>query len=289
MVTCMSNKWPAAAEFEFLRQMVFERSRIHLGNVKHETLGRRLESRLRASGLATYQDYCDFLTSADGANELTELIDAISADATRFFDGEHQFEFLANVILPQWAKTHTGPGLNVFRIWTAGCGSGEEAYTLAIVLADFSACHAPFQAEIIATDISRRALQHARKGIYRLDQVQSLDLNLLKRYFLKGVGAYQGSCRVKDSVKKMVSFRQASLFDQSRSFDEPVHVIFCRNVLGYFDRTSQEQLARQFLDKLKPEGYLFLGHSETLPRVPNAFTQVRPGLYRETASLLAYV
>jgi chemotaxis protein methyltransferase CheR len=258
---------------------VYKHSRIHLRADKKEMVGQRLQRRMKSMGLASYQEYCDFLKSPEGEDELTELMDLILTNVTSFFKEEQHFKFLANTALPQWvARQNRRPG-DVFRVWSAGCSSGEEPYSAAIVLADFLARHPEFDGQVIASDISTHALQRAREGIYKIEHVKLPEVEWLKRYFLKGVGAYQGSCRVKDNLKKLVVFRHASLFHSEFPSAEPMDVIFCRNVMRNFDRKSQEDLVQRLSCKLIPGGYLLLGHSESLPDAPHAFTTVAPSVH----------
>jgi|HubBroStandDraft_1064217.scaffolds.fasta_scaffold125267_2 chemotaxis protein methyltransferase CheR len=284
MVTLTSNPWPSPAEYEFIRQLVYTHSRIHLGADKKEMMGQRLQRRLKAIGLDSYQEYCDLLKSPEGEEELTGLIDVISTNVTSFFREEQHFEFLAKTVLPQWAADQNRRAGDVFRLWSAGCSSGEEPYSAAIVLADFFAHHPRFSAQVIASDISSHELQRAREGTYRIELVKLPEEEWLKRFFLKGVGAYQGSCRVKDDIKKLVQFYHANLFQPESPGAEPVDVIFCRNVMIYFDRETQEDLVQRFIRRLTPGGYLLVGHSESLLGVAHPFTTVRPSVHRLPAS-----
>jgi chemotaxis protein methyltransferase CheR len=280
MVTLASSPWPSPAEYEFIRQLVYKHSRIHLGADKKEMVGQRLQRRLKAIGLASYQEYCDLLKCPDGEEELTGLIEVISTNVTSFFREGPHFEFLAATVLPQWLTApHRRPG-DIFRVWSAGCSSGEEPYSAAIVLADFFARHARYRGQVVASDISTHALQRAREGIYRLEQVKLPEVEWLKRYFLKGVGAYQGCCRVKEDVKKLVAFHHANLFQPEVAAAEPFDAIFCRNVMIYFDRPTQEELVQQLSRKLAPGGYLAVGHSESLLDPPASLSMVCPSVYR---------
>jgi chemotaxis protein methyltransferase CheR len=280
MVTLNSNPWPSPAEYEFLRQLVYTHSRIHLGAEKKEMMGQRLQRRLKAIGLSSFQEYCDFLKSPEGEEELAELIDVIATNVTSFFrEGQH-FEFLAKTALPQWvAAPDRRPG-DLFRVWSAGCSSGEEPYSAAIVLAEFFARHPNFRAQVIASDISMHMLQRAQAGIYQVQQVQLPEVEWLKRYFLKGVGAYQGCCRVKEDLKQLVAFYHANLFQPEFPVVEPVEVIFCRNVMIYFDQETQEELVQRLTRKLTSGGYLLLGHSESLLGMSHSFTSLCPSVYR---------
>jgi chemotaxis protein methyltransferase CheR len=280
MVKLTSNPWPSPAEYEFIRQLVYQHSRIHLGADKKEMVGQRLQRRLKSIGLANYQEYCEFLKGPGGGEELTDLIDVISTNVTSFFREEQHFDFLARTALPQWvAAPNRRPG-DIFRVWSAGCSSGEEPYSAAIVLSDFFARYSKYRGQVMASDISTHALQRAREGIYRTEQVKLPEVEWLKRYFLKGVGAYQGGCRVKDSVKKLVEFHHANLFQQDFAASEPMEVILCRNVMIYFDRETQEDLVRRLSRRLAPGGYLLIGHSESLIGVPHSFTSICPSIFR---------
>jgi chemotaxis protein methyltransferase CheR len=280
MLMLTSNQWPSPAEYEFIRQLVYKHSRIHLGADKKEMVGQRLQRRLKATGMASYQAYCDYLKRQEGREELTDLIDVISTNVTSFFrEGQH-FEFLANTALPQWvASPHRRPG-DIFRVWSAGCSSGEEPYSAAIVLSDFFARHCRYRGQVIASDISLHMLQRAREGTYRIEQVKLPEAEWLKRYFLKGVGAFQGSCRVKENVKKLVDFHHANLFQQEHPTAEQMDVIMCRNVMIYFDRETQEDLVHRLSGRLTQGGYLLIGHSESLLGVPHCFASVSPSIFR---------
>jgi len=280
MVMLNSNPWPSLAEYEFIRQLVYKHSRIHLGAGKKEMVGQRLQRRLKAAGLASYREYCDFLKGPEGGEELTGLIDVISTNVTSFFrEGQH-FEFLAGTALPQWiARPQRRPG-DTFRVWSAGCSSGEEPYSAAIVLSEFLARHSQYRGQVIATDISGQALQRAREGTYRLEHVKLPEVEWLKRYFLKGVGAFQGCCRLKERLKNLVAFERASLFQDEFSPSEPVDMILCRNVMIYFDRETQQELVQRLSCKLNPGGHLLIGHSESLLGVPHPFNPVSPSIFQ---------
>jgi chemotaxis protein methyltransferase CheR len=295
MVTSNSNPWPSPAEYEFIRQLVYQHSRIHLGADKKEMVCQRLQRRLKAMGLASFQEYCDYLKSPEGEEEWTELIDVISTHVTSFFREGPHFEFLARTVLPQWvAGPNRRPG-DVFRVWSAGCSSGEEPYSAAIVLSDFFARQLKYRGQVIASDISLHMLQRAQEGIYQIAQVKLPEVEWLKRYFLKGVGAYQDCCRVKEELKKLVAFHHANLFEPEFPCAESLDVIFCRNVMIYFDQETQEDLVQRLSRKLAPEGYLLVGHSESLLGAPHSLTTVCPSVYRleapagrEAAPRLAY-
>jgi chemotaxis protein methyltransferase CheR len=295
MVTTNNNPWPSPAEYESLRQLVFQRSRIHLGADKKEMVCQRLQRRLKSTRLGSYQAYCAFLKSPQGQEEWVELIDAISTNVTSFFREGPHFEFLSRTALPQWVESPKRQPGDVFRVWSAGCCSGEEPYSAAIVLAEFFARHPEYRGEVVASDISQRILQRARQGIYQTEQVKLPEVEWMNRYFLKGAGPYKDCCRVKDDLKKMVAFHHANLFAPGYPCAASLDVIFCRNVMIYFDQETQERLVQRLSRKLTPGGYLLVGHSESLLGARHALSNVCPGVYcfqapcaREAAPSLAY-
>lgn len=279
MVTFTSNSWPSPAEYDFIRRLVYRHSRIQLGAEKKEMVGQRLQRRLKATGLRTYGEYCEFLKCPDGGEELTDLLDVISTNVTSFFrEGKH-FEFLASTVLPGWAASQSRRAGDVFRVWSAGCSSGEEPYSAAIVLAEFFARNSRYAGQTVASDISTRMLERARQGVYSIQQVKLPEEKWLKRYFLKGVGVYQGCCRVKEELKKGVTFQRANLFQDDFPADN-MDVILCRNVMIYFDRETQEELVRRLCRRLKPGGCLLIGHSESLLGLAHSLTPVCPSIFR---------
>jgi chemotaxis protein methyltransferase CheR len=280
MLTSNSNQWPSPAEYEFLRQLVYKHSRIHLGADKKEMVCQRLQRRFKALGLAGFPVYCELLKSPAGREERTELIDVISTNVTSFFREGPHFDFLKGTALPQWLEAQNRRPGDVFRVWCAGCSSGEESYSAAIVLADFFARHPDYRGQVIASDISMRMLQRARQGIYQIEHVKLPKVDWLKRYFLKGTGAYGDCCRVKDDLKKLVAFYHANLFEPEFPFAESLDVIFCRNVMIYFDQAAQEDLVQRLCGKLMPGGYLMVGHSESLFGAPHLLNTVCPSVYR---------
>jgi chemotaxis protein methyltransferase CheR len=284
MVTLSSNSRPSPAEYEFIRQLVYKHSRIHLGAEKKEMVGQRLQRRLKAIGLSGFQEYCAFLKSPEGEEELAELVDAITTNVTGFFREGRHFDFLAGTVLPQWAAAPGRRPGDIFQIWSAGCSSGEEPYSAAIMLAEFFTRQPKWRGQVIASDISSHMLERAQAGVYQIEQVKLPEAEWLKRYFLKGVGAHHGSCRVKEDLKKLVAFHHANLFEPEFPVAEQMDVIFCRNVMIYFDLETQEELVRRLSRKLTPGGYLLVGHSESLLGISHSFTSICPSVYRLKAA-----
>jgi chemotaxis protein methyltransferase CheR len=240
----------------------------------------RLGKRLRQLGLVSYDDYCRLLRQERDGEELTQLIDAISTNHTFFFrEGKH-FEWLRDDALPEFARRHGS--LRKFRCWSAASSTGEEPYSIAITLSEFFAAQSRCLGwSMDASDISTRVLAKAREGVYPAERVRDLSAEALRRHFLHGTGDYQGFYQVRPEIRSQVNFHHINLFQTSYPFRERFDVIFCRNVMIYFDRGTQEQLVRRLHEHLEPGGLLFVGHSESLTGIMHAFSAVKPAIYRK--------
>ncbi|MDE1170671.1 MAG: protein-glutamate O-methyltransferase CheR [Verrucomicrobium sp.] len=269
-------------EYETVRRLVYEYSRIDLGEKRRELVAARLGKRLKATGLPDYASYCAFLTSPQGAQELTHLVDAISTNHTFFFRELKHFEFLRETILPAYVQNAAREGLPpVFRTWSAGCASGEEPYSIAIFLDLFFRSHPQWSWQVEATDISTRILGQALQGIYPADRLREVQPDWLPAYFQKGIGSREGQFRVKESVRRHVLFQHLNLLQGPPPFPGGLPLIWCRNVMIYFDQATQQQLLEKLSDLLMPGGYLFIGHSESLAGVRHNLRPVRPAIYRK--------
>lgn len=267
-------------DYEFIRQMVYQHSRINLGPDKAELVSSRVQKRLRVLGLCNIEAYCDFLRSPDGDAEMTDLLDVISTNVTDFFREAAHFKFLTDVILPAWIKDGAKDSRNTFRVWSAACSSGEEPYSIAIMLAEYFRQRPGYEWRVEASDISTRVLERAGHGVYRAERVKLPETAWLARYFQRGVGPSQGYYRVKQHLQRGVSFRHLNLFHWPYPFTEKMHAIFCRNVMIYFNRETQEQLVPRLVEQLVPGGYLFVGHSESLIGRGHNLKCVRASVYR---------
>lgn len=269
--------------YEFIRQLVYEHSRINLGPDKEELVRSRVQKRLRALGLSDFESYCRLLSSPAGEGELTALLDVISTNVTHFFREPPHFEFLAEVLLPELYSSGSATRGSV-RVWSAACSSGQEPYSLAILLSDYFSRQRGAAWRIYATDISTRMLEAAQSGIYRRDQVELPNAEWLRTYFQRGTGTWEGHYRVKAPVREQVEFRHLNLFDWPFPWKERFQIIFCRNVMIYFDRPTQEQLVGRLADQLEPGGYLFVGHSESLIGFGHGLKSLRPSIYQKLGS-----
>lgn len=263
------------SEFDFIRSLVYERSRISLGPDKRELVSARLGKRLRATNLATVGEYCHLLRSPGAEQELANLIDVISTNHTFFFREGAHFDFLRTQAIPEMrARPERGPQFNV---WSAASSSGEETYSIAMTLAS---CLANWPWHVEGTDISHRILEKAQAAIYRDETVNRLPPEIIRAYFQRGFGPQEGTYRVRRQLRDHVSFRQLNLLEGEPPFREPFQVIFCRNVMIYFDRETQEELVARLTRRLVPGGYLFVGHAESLTAVRHSLKSIRPAIYQ---------
>ena len=225
----------------------------------------RLQKRLRTLGMTSFREYCDFLfESPEGTGELVHMIDAVTTNKTDFFREPFHFQFLVETALPEFLGDNSAGARRKFTVWSAGCSSGEEPYTLAIVLSEFAAQHPGFQFSIQATDISTKVLDKAILGIYDQNLVADIPLSLRQKYFLRSREKERGLVRVVPELRSLIQFQRLNLMSEHFVVPEEVDAIFCRNVIIYFDRETQYKLLGRLCRHVKTGGHLFLGHSETV-------------------------
>ena len=266
------------ADYDFLCQLVYERSRINLGPDKRVLVTARLAKRLRELELASYAEYCDWLRSSAGAAELPLLIDSISTNHTHFFREEKHFEYLRAQFLPKWKANPAVRG-SPLRVWSAASSTGEEPYSLAIHLAEHLAPATANAWRIEATDISTRVLATARTGVYDRERLGGVSDSLLRKHFQKGVAEFDGQFRVKPELRARLQFHHLNLLEPPYPFPQPFHLIVCRNVMIYFDRPTQTDLISHLTDWLVPGGCLFVGHAESLGNIKHTLKAVQPAVY----------
>jgi chemotaxis protein methyltransferase CheR len=225
-------------------------------------------------------EYCDYLFSSAGQNmERVELFDAVTTNKTDFFREANHFDYLATTALPQWIQgPHAGRS---FRIWSAGCSSGEEPYTMAMALSEFAEQHrsARFDFEIIATDISTRVLDHAKTGIYHTDRIAPVPAGMRRKYLRRSKDRSSNLVRISPNLRRKVRFGRLNFMADTFRLPYTMDVIFCRNVIIYFDSDTRERLVQKFCRHLHRGGYLFLGHSESLHGFDLPLRQVASTVY----------
>ena len=264
-----------------LCRLIYEQSGITLGAEKQIMLEGRLKRRLTSLHLPSYRDYCDYLFDGNGhdAEEMVHLIDAVSTNKTDFFREKTHFEFLAATLLPEFTIQH-GSARELL-IWSAGCSTGEEPYTLAMVLSEYQQSHPGFRFRLLATDISTAVLAKAELGIFHSDVVRPVPSELRRKYFMRSRDRESSLLRVIPELRQAIEFRYLNLMEEF-GMSELADAIFCRNVIIYFDRPTQERLFHKFTRQLVDGGYMFVGHSESLHHMDIPLVPVAPALYRKT-------
>lgn len=262
-------------EFERFRTLIYDESGISLSEQKRTLLASRLSKRLRDLELATFSDYYAKVTEDPTREEFTRMLDLISTNKTDFFREPKHFDFLRERILPELGSTKR------IRIWSSACSSGEEPYTIAMTLFDTVRNPDEWDFKILASDLSTRVLAKAAAGTYDEERVRDVPPDVIRRHFLRGRGESVGLLKVKPHLAEMIQFRRLNLMDDRFPIKSSLDLIFCRNVMIYFDRPTQETLVNKFHHYLKPGGYLFIGHSESLQWVRHPFKSLAPTIYQK--------
>ncbi|ANA40732.1 MULTISPECIES: CheR family methyltransferase [Geobacter] len=268
-------------EFARFSEFIYDTCGIKMPPVKKTMLEARLQKRLRKLGINSFKDYSEYLFSRTGTEtELVHLIDVVTTNKTDFFREPAHFDYLVSQALPELME-RTGAGLRKpLSIWSAGCSSGEEPYTLAMVLSEFSE-QQNISFSILATDICTTVLDKARLAVYDEERIDPVPLSLRRKYLLRGKGEQKGLVRIVPQLRHRITFRRLNFMDGDFGMREPMDIIFCRNVVIYFDKTTQERLLNKFYRQLIPGGYLFMGHSETLSGLDVPFVQMASTVYRK--------
>jgi chemotaxis protein methyltransferase CheR len=251
--------------FKRLSEFIYAECGIKMPFSKKTMLEARLAKRLRAIGLSTFGEYCNYLFSPEGiANELVHMINVVTTNKTDFFREPQHFEYLIEYAIPNLLKS-SGTGIRKpMMVWSAACSSGEEPYTLAMILDVFSKKVPGFKYIVLGTDISTRMIEMARLGIYIEERIIPIPEELRKQYLMKSKDRSKGEVRIVPELREHVKFRRLNFMDDDFGMREKMDIIFCRNVLIYFDRATQEKVIRHLCEHLTSGGYLFTGHSETL-------------------------
>jgi chemotaxis protein methyltransferase CheR len=260
--------------FERFRALIYRECGINLTDHKRALFRSRLQKRLSQLGLTSFQDYYDLVVGGQ-SDEVITMLDYISTNQTEFFREPHHFTFLRERVLPELAVGKT------VRIWSTACSSGEEPYSIAITLSDAVASPSTWNCRILASDISTRMLAKAAAGQYSLERINSLPIDLVRRHFLLGKGNHTEVVKIKPHIANMAVFRRINLMDDRYPIKSLLDVIFCRNVMIYFDRKTQAAVLARLSRYLKPGGYLFMGHSETLQGISGEFHYIAPTIYRK--------
>jgi chemotaxis protein methyltransferase CheR len=261
--------------------LIYDHAGIKIDADKKIMLESRLKRRMTELKLDTYAQYCKYLFSDDRheAEELIPLIDAVSTNKTDFFREKDHFDFLVFKALPDLCRKG---GRNII-IWSAGCSTGEEPYTMSIVLTEYARTHPGFTFRIMATDISTAVLARAQQAVYTAEVVSPVPPDLKKKYFMRNRNQETKLLRVVPELRSTVEFRRLNLMDDF-ALPDKADIIFCRNVIIYFDRPTQEKLFTKFARQLSDDGYIFIGHSESLNRMDVPLRSIAPAVYRKGES-----
>ncbi|MFZ6848684.1 CheR family methyltransferase [Undibacterium sp. RuRC25W] len=260
-------------EFEWISRFLYERTGISLSDGKQAMVMGRLDKRLRKRGLNNYSDYFNLLGKPGYEDETTVAIDLLTTNETYFFREPKHFEFLKTVVYPQHDKQHK------FRIWSAASSSGEEAYTIAMTLAEY------FREdgwEILGTDISTQVLERAVRALYPMAAAEKIPTSLLKKYCLKGRDEFEDFFLIDQVLRSKVRFQSLNLIEPLPEIGV-LDVIFLRNVMIYFDLETKRKLVQRMIEKLRPGGYFFISHSETLNGLNSSLKMVSPSIYQRVA------
>lgn len=267
------------AQFQKFSALVYDKTGIYLKQEKKELLNARLGKRLRATGISSFKQYYEHVIRDGSGEELVHLIDSVSTNFTSFFRENSHFEMLTNNVLPSFVKEGRGRAKDLV-LWSSACSSGEEPYTLGMVMEDFAAHQPGLRYRIMATDISTRVLAHAKRGVYTDDRISKVPKPFLKKFFQKGVGKSAGYVKIKQDLRQKINFERFNLMGDFPWRDE-IDVIFCRNVMIYFNRETQQGLVDRFYQALAPGGYLFIGHSESITSLKHKLIQVDATAYQK--------
>jgi chemotaxis protein methyltransferase CheR len=266
-------------EFQLLRDLVYERLGINLTEKKRSMLIGRLQKLLRTSGFNTFQDYYDYLVREPNLNAMTELVNRVTTNYSFFYRGKSHFDFFVQRAFPEVLGALRKRNSRDIRIWTAGCSTGEEPYMIIMLMMEhLGKEYGLWNGGILATDISEKALKFALEGVYPDDRAKELPPRLKIQYFNT---MQDGQLAVKDVVKKEVVFRKFNLKNNTFPFKKRFQIIFCRNVMIYFDNSTRDKLLQHFYANTEPGGYLFIGHSETLGRDQQYYRYIMPAVYQK--------
>lgn len=281
----MSNVEPAAIlqmdneSFVRLSTYITDMYGIKLPPVKKAMLESRLGKKVKQLGMNSYKEFLDYIFSDQGKKkELLNVVDLVTTNKTDFLREPQHFQFLSDVLLPGYVHK---AGLKNIKVWSAACSTGEEPYSLVMALEEFKKRNIGFDYTLAASDISIRAIQTAHRGIYTLDRIDTIPIDWKRVYFLKSKDSTRKLVRVKPVFRSKISYKRINLVGDAYGVPpDSMDIIFCRNVLIYFDKPTQEQVIRRLTACLKPGGILFLGHSESTMGMDVSLKQIKPTIYQ---------
>ncbi len=260
----------SANDFERVRKLIYQHAGISLSPVKQDMVYSRLARRLRATGKTSFADYLDAL-ERNGGDEWERFVNSLTTNLTSFFREPHHFPIFAEHLQKIGTR-------RPIRIWCSAASTGEEPYSIAITVAETFGSNTS-HVSIIASDLDTNVLETARKGIYPIERVEKLSPERLRRFFLRGTGSQEGYVSVRPELKAMIQFQRVNLLDSSYAVKAPLDVIFCRNVMIYFDKPTQYKILARFAPMLQPDGLMFAGHSESFLHAADLFRSLGKTVY----------
>ncbi|MDC7224403.1 MAG: methyltransferase domain-containing protein [Spirochaetales bacterium] len=263
-------------EFKRLSQFIETEVGIKMPPAKKILIESRLQKRLKNLNISDFREYCEYVFKESSRQELIEMIDAITTNKTDFMREPAHFDYLINKALPDV----TG-GTNKVNLWSAACSTGQEPYNLAMFMEEFRATHRAVEYDITATDISKSCLEKGMSALYSLKDIEDVSLNFKKKYFLKSKDPQSDQVKIKSLLRKRVHFQSINLMKDDYGLRESYHIVFCRNVLIYFDRENQQQVINRIVRHMRPGGYLFLGHSESMAGINSGLVSVASSIFRK--------
>jgi len=282
-----SSNIPSLSDDEFhkISKIIYQETRIIMGDHKKALVTSRLSKRIKALNVHSFTNYINYLSSAGGNEELVNFVNSVTTNKTDFFRENKHFEYMKSTFLPNWEKLYKEGKAKNLRIWSAACSSGEEPYSILMTLHEyFGNRFNDYDIKVLATDIDTNVLAHGDKGIYKEEVVLPIDNNLLKKYFFRSklVNAMdERKYKVKDILKKNVYYRSLNFKDDDYDIHSEFDLIFCRNVIIYFDKEFQKHLFCKLYGYMKSESFIFIGHSETLFNLSDKFEYVASNIYKK--------
>ncbi len=267
------------ADFHKLAGFIYDNYGIKLPITKKIMLESRLKPRLRINNINSYREYSQFILSGKcGEAEIINMIDLVSTNKTDFYRESAHFDFMKDVILPEHYRNHSE---KIFKVWSSASSSGEEAYTTSIVISEFLEGKRTFDFSILGTDISTRIIEKAALAIYPMDRVDVIPLAQKKKYLLRSKDTENPTVRIIPELRAKTRFQRLNLMDNSFDVPKDFDLIFCRNVLIYFDRETQEKVINKLCFHLRKGGYFFLGHSESISGYDVPLRQIKPTMFQK--------
>lgn len=273
----LSNK-----DFEKLSKFIHVECGIKMPPAKKTMLESRLRKRMRELNIYSFSDYCDLVfNSSDAAKEIVHMIDVVTTNKTDFFREPKQFEFLYGTALPELVDTYGAGTKRKLKVWSAGCSTGEEPYSLAMILNEFALNYQNYSYSVFASDISTQVLERAAMAVYDMSIIEPVPIEFKRKYFLKSKDKAKHLVRIVSELRNKVIFKRINFMDDDYGIKEVQDIIFCRNVIIYFDKQTQEKIISKLCNLLIPEGYLFIGHSESLFSMNLPLEQITASTYRK--------